>query len=847
MADQKTSQTSPMPLPELLAPAGDFSALQAAISHGADAVYLGASAFSARRQAANFAGSQLSAAIQLAHLHGLRVYLALNTLVLDSEIDQALSVAGTAAEAGVDAVILQDTGLVRLLHGWLPDLPLHASTQMTVTDAAGLHLAARLGFSRVILARELQLDEIRDLTEKARALQLETEVFIHGALCMGLSGQCLLSSLSGGRSGNRGDCAQPCRLEWTLSPAKKSDGQPFPWLSPCDQSLLPASGPLASSGVAAFKIEGRMRGPAYVGPVVAVYREVLDRIREGNPPDAATLAALNSRLLLAFNRGGRFSSRPLSGQMGRDFLAGRYSGSHGLLIGTVSQADTRTGSLTIRQSAGLPGTIGLSRGDILSVRTAGDSNETASAPIGKIEAQPDGWAVRGFHPDILRKICAGQSVYLMSSRRAEAIADRTAGSKTQLSLQLAIQAEAIQITAEVLRGPAAGTTVQASLAVEPIEPLQAERVRRQLMKTGGTPFEIERIDGLAALRLSIASLNALRRNLLDTLSGAIEGKLKRTLPPKPDRFTRPDSGFRTDPQPAVTASPIAQPDESAPAISAYFYRLPASPEELPCGADQYLLPILSLSAQTAATWTAAIRARENARILAWIPASRYGRLSRLLPGLLAGLSDWGFDGVCAGQSAADLTENLTQEHKQLAAGWLWSIDSSANVYNSQSLAAWLAEGASAVCPSVELDEEALITMLRNLAVTQNEGTAPPVVEIPAYGHLRAMNNAFCPVGFNEAGCRRCLDTPQADRNTDTGRIYTLKDRRGFSYPLLTHPRVCQSELLHHDCRDDPGLANRIRRQAGADIRILTRLNFLDETRQERCRLIEQYRTRSRKP
>ncbi|MDW7659201.1 MAG: U32 family peptidase, partial [Bacillota bacterium] len=780
MSDQSANQMPMTTLPELLAPAGDFAALQAAIRHGADAVYLGASAFSARRQAANFTGSQLTDAIDLAHLHGLRVYLALNTLIQDSELDQALSVAGSAASAGVDAIILQDTGLAVLLHEWLPDLPLHASTQMTITDTAGLHMAARLGFSRVILARELTLTEVKQLTQQARLLGLETEVFIHGALCMSLSGQCLLSSLNGGRSGNRGACAQPCRLTWTLGkPEDELTDPPFPWLSPCDQSLLDSIAELATDGVAALKIEGRMRQPAYVSQVVSVYRQALDRISRGEILTESERVEAHKRLLIAFNRGGRFSNRPLNGHMGREFLAGLYSGSHGILIGTVDQSDTRSGFLTIRSVSDPNRRIEPSRGDILSVRSPGEDKETASAPIGTIETAKTGWMVRGFHPDVMGKIRAGQSVFLMSSRQAEAAADQSSGSRTNLDLELAGTDHKIRLTARINRGPAAGLAVTVVAEPEPIEPLLPERVRKQLMKTGGTPFVINRIDNLTALCLSIGSLNSLRRHLLDQVAAAIKERLSRQLPPMPD--------MPCQAQPVqANASPDFTAGKTNPKpnhISAWFYRLPPEPDQLPCGADQYLLPILSLSAKTAGDWTAAIRMKEpDARILAWIPSSRYGRLSRLLPGLLAGLSEWGFDGICAGQSASDLAACLPESNRHLVNDWIWTVDTTANVYNRCSLMTWLKTGAVSVCPSIELGEDALVSLLRSLPVgtadikQTTDTTQPgPVIEIPVYGHLRVMSNAFCPVGSNEPGCRLCQRSTNDPPDTDPGQTWLLKD------------------------------------------------------------------------
>jgi putative protease len=825
-------------LPELLAPAGDFAALQAAVRHGADAIYLGASAFSARSQAANFPGSQLTDAIDLAHLHGMRVYLALNTLIQDSEMDQALAVAGTAARAGVDAIILQDAGLAVLLHEWLPDLPLHASTQMTITDAAGLHMTARLGFSRVILARELTLAEIVQLTHQALALGLETEVFIHGALCMSLSGQCLLSSLNGGRSGNRGACAQPCRLPWTLGESvSELTDLPFPWLSPCDQSLLDSIADLAAGGVAALKIEGRMRQPAYVGQVVSVYRQALDRIGCGQTLTEAERAAAKRRLLVAFNRGGRFSNRPLSGHMGRDFLAGLYSGSHGILIGTVDRCDPRTGIMAIRAVSDRSQVIEPSRGDILSVRSPGEDRETASAPIGTIEAAKTGWNIRGFHPDAMAKMRTGQAVFLMSSRQAEMEADQTAGSRTNLALELAVTEQEISLTARIGQGPAAGLTVTVAVQPESIEPLLPERVQMQLMKTGGTPF-ITRIDEPVALPLSIGSLNGLRRRLLDQVAAAIKDHCSRELPP------RPENPCRTQATRSATRQdlPAGKTNPKANHISAWFYRLPPEPDQLPCGADQYLLPILSLSARTASIWTDAIRAKEpSARILAWIPSSRYGRLSRLLPDLLAGLSEWGFDGICASQSASDLSAYLPESNRHLANDWIWTVDTSANVFNRCSLLAWLEDGAASVCLSVELGEDALVSLLRALPAGIQPG---PVIEIPVYGHLRVMSNAFCPVGSNEPGCRICQRPANDHLDADSGQNWLLKDRRGFVFPLITHPRVCQVELLQHERLDEPGRAIRLQQQVGSGVRIQARLLFLDETQQERIQLIARCRTRS---
>ena len=276
--------------PELLAPAGSPEALIAAVQAGADAVYLGLGAFNARRNAKNFEAETLAEQAAYCHLRGTKVYLTLNTLVTDRELSKAAETAARAAEAGVDAILVQDLGVARLLRKTCPDVPLHASTQMTVHDLDGVRACADLGMTRVVLARELSKDAVRYLCEKS---PIEVEVFAHGALCMCYSGQCWLSAVLGGRSGNRGLCAQPCRLAFRW-PGEKGDCRP---LSLKDLSLAGQLRELADMGVACLKLEGRMKRPEYVWVVTSVYAAAL---REGREPSAEELRMLEA----AFSRQG---------------------------------------------------------------------------------------------------------------------------------------------------------------------------------------------------------------------------------------------------------------------------------------------------------------------------------------------------------------------------------------------------------------------------------------------------------------------------------------------------------------------------------------------------------------
>ncbi len=256
--------------PEVLAPVGNFNMLEAAVRSGADAVYLGSQDFNARRNAQNFTDSQLQEAIKYCHIRGVKVYLTLNIVLSDKELSLALVTAENAYRYGIDGVICADLGLVRCLRQKFPDLPLHASTQMTVTSPDALPLLQKLGISRVVLPREMSAEQIKEFCLAAKPLGIETEVFVHGALCMSVSGQCLLSAMLGGRSGNRGLCAGTCRLPFSADNTEGYD------LSLKDLCLLDFLNRLTQYGVTSFKIEGRMKRAEYVAAATAAVRQAVD-------------------------------------------------------------------------------------------------------------------------------------------------------------------------------------------------------------------------------------------------------------------------------------------------------------------------------------------------------------------------------------------------------------------------------------------------------------------------------------------------------------------------------------------------------------------------------------------
>lgn len=295
---------------ELLAPAGSEAALYAAVQSGADAVYVGGSRFSARASANNFDEAAMQKAVAYCHLRGVKLYVTQNTLIKQSELAQAVEYAAFLYEIGVDGLIVQDLGLARAVHAAMPAFPLHASTQMTVHNLEGVRALERLGFVRVVLARELSKTQIAHIAKHCKA---ELEIFVHGALCFCYSGQCLLSSVLGGRSGNRGRCAQPCRLPYSLLSPEGKTVKNGHLMSPKDLALVDDLGTLSELGIASLKIEGRLKKPAYVATVTEVYKK---RLLSGGK---ATKQEIQS-LLDAFNRSG-FTDGYFQKRLGADMMS----------------------------------------------------------------------------------------------------------------------------------------------------------------------------------------------------------------------------------------------------------------------------------------------------------------------------------------------------------------------------------------------------------------------------------------------------------------------------------------------------------------------------------------------
>lgn len=517
----------PLLLPELLCPAGDEAALRAAVDNGANAVYLGYRAFGARASATNFDGQALEAAVRYAHLYHVRVHVTVNTLVKPGEMQELRAALGEIAASGADAVIVQDLGVAALVRREFPALALHASTQMAICNAEGARLARQLGFSRVVLARECALEDVREVA----ATGIETEVFVHGALCTAVSGRCLMSSMSGGRSGNRGRCAQPCRQGFRM------DGMQGPLLSLRDLCLLDDLPAVCASGVRSLKVEGRLKSPEYVAVVTSVYRRALDAVARGDfRPDPAQ----REQLLQIYNRGG-FTRGHILGAEDADLVTPDRVSHEGLPLGKVLAVRGHLAALHVDRA--------LHDGDSLQLRGAGKSCDLRysgpDVPAGgtaSLRLRPDTEAKPGMQVARLADACQ------LAKARAHAPrpipVSMTARFALGRPMTLALTDGEVSVTAT-------GPVVEAARSRASTE----EDARRQLDKLGGTPFapgEGSRLQVVVdeGIFLPVSSLNALRRDAVERLIQA-----------RTDAFASAGRPMRSDavppprPQPASPIGP----------------------------------------------------------------------------------------------------------------------------------------------------------------------------------------------------------------------------------------------------------------------------------------------------
>src|SRR6185437_12811094 len=516
--------------PELLAPAGDWEALRAAVANGADAVYFGLSNFNARHRAANFTLEELPQVLGYLHDRNVRGYVTFNTLIFSDELPEALRFVQAIAEAGADAVIVQDLGLARLIHTVAPTLPLHASTQMTLTEPRGIDLVRRLGIERVILARELSVEDIGRIAEQT---DMPLEVFVHGALCVAYSGQCLTSEALGGRSANRGQCAQACRLPYDLivDGEHRDLGDNAYLLSPQDLAGHELIGELVRLGVCSLKIEGRLKSAQYVAVTTRTYRAALDAARESRPFALERQEQLD--LSQSFSRG--FTPGFLEGVNHQRLVHGRFPKSRGVRIGTVVE---RTGRGVLVELAAEHATMdGLASvvkpGDGIVFDEGHPEQDEQGGRVFEVHARASGGAalvelVFG-HGAVNFSALAPMSLVWktddpdfrkrMERTYARDVKSRRVGVSFHVSGRIG---GALQLAARDDAGHAANVAWAGPLEAARKHPLSIELLREQFGRLGDTPFELDEVElHLAeATMVPKSVLNDLRRQAIAALLAA---------------------------------------------------------------------------------------------------------------------------------------------------------------------------------------------------------------------------------------------------------------------------------------------------------------------------------------
>lgn len=763
-----------MQVPELLAPAGSMEALKAAIAAGADAVYLGGMRFSARRFAANFDDEALREAVDYAHARGVAVHVTVNTLVHDAELPALAEYLVFLYGIGVDAVLVQDLGVLGLARVLVPGLAVHASTQMTITTAEGVRWAAQNGCRRVVLAREVSLSEIEAMRPVLAETGCELEVFLHGALCYAYSGQCLLSSVIGGRSGNRGACAQPCRKPYALMKGEFDRyGRPVQMrpvdlphrhlLSTKDICLYPVLDRVVAAPVSSLKIEGRMKAPAYVAIVTAIYRRALDAIAAGrwrpSPEDELALA-------FAFNRG--FTTGYLCGERHRGVIGPERPDNRGVAIGRVVAFSKNRMEATVA----LSGPIVPENGDGLAV----------SSPDGEF-----GCVVRG----TLKADRKGVRLSLPRPAQKGAVVSITRRASLEAGVEeiLRHERQAVRIDAsvgweedgtpvvEAVCTPTRRTPARVVVrGAEPMQkartrPLTADQIAEQVRRTGGTQYVVGNLDlaypgGLFA---PPSYLNALRRILLDAAGEALCAAVRPPVAEVDAARTRLSALL------PVLKAGGRKAETKKPVLSAYADTIESVAAASAAGAERiYFEP----QECTPEKLTGAVEAAAGVPLVwKWPKIVRRTFLDAALP--LLGRAETGVAGVMVeGHGCADAVRKILPGMP---------------IYGASGLNIWNAAAARAH------DSFALITLspelsgndIRNLVTRLPDGA--PAVEFVVQGVAEAMITEDCPPATAlgcPAGC--------------AGAAFGLKDGKGMTFPLwpVGECRTCignavETCLLNH--------------------------------------------------
>lgn len=753
--------TSSHPAPELLAPAGDWDCVRAAVENGADAVYFGLDCgFNARERAKNFAVDDLPDLIEFVHRRGVKAYVTLNTLAFPGELAEVESLVCKIAEAGVDAVLVQDIGVARLVRTLCPELGIHASTQMTLTSSECVQVAEDLGIERVVLARELSIDEIRKIRSQTA---MPLEVFVHGALCVAYSGQCLTSESLGGRSANRGQCAQACRLAYDLI----VDGEDVDLervrylLSPQDLAAYELTPELIDAGICSFKIEGRLKTPEYVANITRHYRQAIDQAMAGTPVHFSRRDV--QEMELSFSRG--FSPGWLKGCDHKMLVPGLSSAKRGVLLGTVCGKNGDRISVELE--------CAILRGDGIVFEGDRENDDEQGGRVYQVyadgrkldDAVETGIAELTFDWEAMdvRRIYIGQRIWKtddpkLTKRLRATYSQADAVRRVELDLKVMARAgQPLRVDGRTTNGLKCQVASNEPLEVATRHPVTQEVLQKQLGRLGGTVYELRKLDakisGNPMVPLSV--LGKLRHALIEQLDTAQVTQDRRIA----TESVLPQLGIATTKEVAADAEPQ---------LRVLCRTLDQLRSTVTHGVNEVYVDF-----QDIREYGEAVTIAHAANAVIYIATPRIQKPDEL--GIFRVLMRHGADGM--------LVRNLSglEFYRQNDVPFI--ADFSLNVANELTAQFLVERGAKRVTASYDLNRDQLLDLV---------GAVPsPWLEIVIHQHMPMFHMehcVFCAVmspGTNKTNCGRPCDVHQVK----------LRDRIGKEH-LLTADVGCRNTLFN---------------------------------------------------
>lgn len=758
---------------ELLAPVGSFDALKAAVQNGANAVYLGGKDFSARASANNFDREELIEAVKYAHIRDVRVFVTTNTLIKQDEIEDFVEYAKFLYDIDVDALIMQDIGVAMLIHELLPDFELHASTQMVAHSLEDVQYLESIGFKRVVLARELTVDEIKYICDNTN---VDIEIFVHGALCVCYSGGCLMSSMIGNRSGNRGRCAQPCRQKYTMidiSTGEEIHSNGEYLLSTKDLNTIEDVDKIIETGVLSLKIEGRMKKPEYVATVINSYRNAIDEYQATKKVNISTETMED--LYTIFNR--KFTKGLILGEVGEDVMNSNVPNNQGLYVGKVVDYNKKSKRLKIK----LEGTL-----------KKGDGINLGGGTIGRIikgkEIAQIGYKGETIELDFIGEARKNQPVFKTSDTNLIDKAQKTYTQDKEFAKSL-IDAE---ITIKLGEYPELklidknnnSVTVKGDKLVEKAlkVALGEEKIETQIKKLGNTPYELDdlKINLDEGVSMPISLINQMRREAIELLDEA-------RIPVKGRAYK--DSKIKYSPK------KYAKNINSNSKIRVKINNIEALKSIINLDIDMIYYEDVATLEQAMAMATA-----NNKKLIYSAPRivrnKEYKRLEKS-------------NEYCK-ENVQISALGQVKYYKENSENVSFDVDYYLNPFNSETINHYKKEGATTVCISQELN---IHEIKETTKYTDME------IETVAYGYIPMMLSEYCPMGVVARSCKkdkRCATCKESK--------YVLRDFKGEEY-RISQDLFCRSTIYNSiaNC-----LINNLDELSDAGINVF-RLDFTHES------------------